>query len=81
MSGIAAAGAFGPDTLEAMGTALDLAWSFVQRSSDAPVRAAESVREILARNVIKSAQFGARTKLQMASYAIGRLRAQLGDSE
>jgi hypothetical protein len=78
MPGVAAIRAFGPDTLEAMGTALEVAWSFVQRSGETWVRNPDAVRDLLARDVLQAAQFGAWTKLQMADYAVGRLRVRLG---
>lgn len=71
------ADAFDPDVLDVMGEAFEIAWNFVERSSDHRSSTQPSVlRDILARNIILSARLGETSKVALANFAIGRLRAQ-----
>jgi hypothetical protein len=70
--------AFGPESLDVMSEAFDIAWNFVERSSH-PQSADRSVlRDSLARNIILSARLGETSKVALANFAIGRLRTETG---
>lgn len=64
---------FGPETVDDMALALDLAWNFVRRT-DLDSADGADVREFLARQIFLSARLGETRKVALANDAIRRLR-------
>jgi hypothetical protein len=54
--------------------ALELAWTFIQRSQRVKDREADDARETVAREVLIAAQLGATSKAELANFAIRRYR-------
>jgi hypothetical protein len=65
---------FGPEKLEELGTALGLAWTFIQRTEEAVRADASDDRELLARHILFDARCGKCRKVVLANSAIRRFR-------
>jgi hypothetical protein len=75
LSPITPAESFSPEVLDMMSDAFEIAWTFVERSSQPSSTERSGIREVLARHIVMSAKLGETSKVRLANFAIGRLRA------